>query len=69
VKAHSTPEELAEIEAKYGRYSQEYSLAFLGPEVMAAIAASVAAAPLPSPEKVALIARLFAAADPPPGPA
>lgn len=42
-------------------WSKERSLELLGPELMADIAAKVAAAPAPSPEKVAEVRRLFAA--------
>jgi hypothetical protein len=42
-------------------WSKERSLELLGPEVMADIAASVAAAPPPSPELIAKLRRLFAA--------
>ena len=45
-----------------GPYSREHFLAQLGPELMADIAAQVAAAPVPSPRKVEEIRRLFAAA-------
>jgi hypothetical protein len=50
-----------QAEAAVGKYSKERALALLGPELMAAIAASVAAAPPPSPEKVAELRRLFSA--------
>lgn len=42
-----------------GDWSKERSLELLGPELMDAIAASVAAAPPPSPAKVAELRRLF----------
>jgi hypothetical protein len=45
-----------------GEWSKERSLELLGPELMADIAAQVAAAPKPSPEKVAELRRLFAPA-------
>lgn len=42
-------------------YSREYFLARLGPELVADVLAKVAAAPPPSPAKVAEVRRLFAA--------
>jgi len=42
------------------RFSREESLALLGPQVMADIAACVAAAPPPTAEKVERLRRLFA---------
>jgi hypothetical protein len=53
-----------EAEPYAGESSKARALALLGPEVMADIAARVAAAPPPSPEKVALVARLFAVIPP-----
>lgn len=50
-----------QAEVRLGEWSKERSLELLGPVVMADIAAQVAAAPVPSPEKVAEVARLFAA--------
>ena len=49
------------VQAEVAEWSMERSLELLGPEVMADIAARVAAAPAPSPEKVAELRRLFAA--------
>lgn len=54
----------AETVAEVKPYSREYFLARLGPEVVAAIDASVAAAPKPSPELVAEMRRLFAVIPP-----
>lgn len=43
-----------------GEWSKERSLELLGPELMADIAARVAAAPPPSPELIATLRRAFA---------
>lgn len=49
------------VQAEVAEWSKERSLELLGPQLMAAIAASVAAAPAPSPAKVAELRRLFSA--------
>jgi len=49
-----------QVERVVEDWSKERSLELLGPEVMADIAASVAAAPPPSPELIAKLRRLFA---------
>jgi hypothetical protein len=41
------------------KYSREWFIERLGPEVVADVLAQVAAAPKPSPEKVAELRRLF----------
>lgn len=50
-------------------YSREYFLARLGSEVVADVLEQVASAPVPSPEKVAEVRRLFAAVPLPKRPA
>lgn len=49
------------VQAEVLPFSREYFLARLGPELVADVEAKVAAAPPPSPEKVAELRRLFAA--------
>lgn len=48
------------VQAEVAPFSREYFTALLGPELVADVLAKVAAAPVPSPEKVAEVARLFA---------
>lgn len=49
------------VAAEVKPFSREYFLARLGPELVADVEARVAAAPVPSPEKVHEVRRLFAA--------
>lgn len=49
------------VQAEVAPFSREYFLARLGPELVEDVLAKVAAAPAPSPEKVAEVRRLFAA--------